>query len=108
MTGHADQAVEKYCELSGESLSSLRYFAKPCIDDHELAPEEFETVGVLTDVCAGIVLKVLCQVLHQRPDILWSVDALARDVTRWNAACDKRLHRLICYLHHHRECKLCR
>eukprot|EP00973_Karenia_brevis_P021125 2905578-Karenia_brevis.AAC.1 len=70
MPGHADQAVEKDCELSGKSLSTLKYFAKPCIDDHELAPEDFETVGVLTDVCARIVLKFLYQALHQRPDVL--------------------------------------
>eukprot|EP00973_Karenia_brevis_P060395 8404329-Karenia_brevis.AAC.1 len=67
-------------------MSSLKYFAKPCIDDHELAPEDFETAGALTDVCARIVLKVLYQALHQRPDIMWSVNALARDVTRWDGA----------------------
>eukprot|EP00973_Karenia_brevis_P035243 4861661-Karenia_brevis.AAC.1 len=77
MTGHADQAVEKYCELSGKSISSLKYFSKPYIDDHELSPEDFETVGVRTDVCARIVLKILYQALHQGPDILWSVNALA-------------------------------
>eukprot|EP00973_Karenia_brevis_P043894 6078390-Karenia_brevis.AAC.1 len=43
MTGHADQAVDKYCELSGKLMSSLKYFAKPCIEDQELAPEDFET-----------------------------------------------------------------
>eukprot|EP00973_Karenia_brevis_P062698 8718316-Karenia_brevis.AAC.1 len=64
-----------------------------CIrDSHEAAPEDFETVGALTKVCARIVLKVLYQALHQRPDISWSVNASARDVTRWNVACDKRLH----------------
>ena len=34
-----------------------------------------------------------------RPDILWSVNTLARMVTKWNRAGDKRLHRLIEYLH---------
>ena len=33
-----------------------------------------------------------------RPDILWTVNMLAREVTKWNKACDKRLHRLMCYL----------
>jgi len=35
-----------------------------------------------------------------RPDLLFAVNALAREVTRWTMACDKRLHRLISYLHH--------
>eukprot|EP00973_Karenia_brevis_P078798 10936740-Karenia_brevis.AAC.1 len=84
MTGHADQAVDQYCELSGKSMSSLEYFSKPCIDDHELAPEDLKTVGALRDVSARIVLTVSYKALHQRPDMLWSANALARDVTRWN------------------------
>ena len=33
-----------------------------------------------------------------RPDILWSVNKLARSVTMWTGACDKRLARLISYI----------
>ena len=35
-----------------------------------------------------------------RPDILWSVKKLARSITKWTRACDKRLNRLISYIHH--------
>ena len=35
-----------------------------------------------------------------RRDILWSVNKLARSVTKWTRACDKRLSRLISYIHH--------
>ena len=38
-----------------------------------------------------------------RPDVLWTVQALAREVTRWDVACDKRLHRLVSYMHHNKE-----
>ena len=34
-----------------------------------------------------------------RPDILWSVNKLARSITKWTKACDKRLNRLISYIH---------
>ena len=40
-----------------------------------------------------------------RPDILWSVNKLARAVTKWTRACDKRLARLISYIHHTSEFK---
>ena len=30
-----------------------------------------------------------------RPDILWSVNKLARSITKWTKACDERLNRLI-------------
>ena len=35
-----------------------------------------------------------------RPDILWSVNKLARSITKWTKACDKRLCRLMSYIHH--------
>ena len=35
-----------------------------------------------------------------RSDILWSVNKLARSITKWTTACDKRLSRLISYIHH--------
>ena len=38
-----------------------------------------------------------------RPDILWSVNKLARAVTKWTRACEKRLVRLISYIHHTSE-----
>ena len=40
-----------------------------------------------------------------RPDILWSVNKLARSITKWTKACDKRLNRLISYIHHTSEYK---
>ena len=36
----------------------------------------------------------------EKPDILWSVNKLARVVTEWTKSCDKRLARLISYIHH--------
>ena len=35
-----------------------------------------------------------------RPDIQWSVINFARSITKWTKACDKRLSRLIAYIHH--------
>ena len=36
---------------------------------------------------------------------LWSVNKLARSITKWTKACDKRLSRLISYIHHAWEYK---
>ena len=46
------------------------------------------------------VLKCLYLARIRRPDILWSVNKLARSITKWTKACDKRLNRLISYIHH--------
>ena len=40
-----------------------------------------------------------------RPNIIWSVNKLARSITKWTKACDKRLKRLISYIHHTCEYK---
>jgi hypothetical protein len=42
MTGHAKQCVDKCLELAKTTLQSLKKVATPCIDDHQLAPEDFE------------------------------------------------------------------
>ena len=42
---------------------------------------------------------------YWRFDILWSVNKLARSITKWTEAYDKRLHRLISYIHHTCEYK---
>ena len=40
-----------------------------------------------------------------RPDIVWSVNKLARSITKWTKTCDKRLSRMIPYIHHTSEYK---
>ena len=34
MKGHVEQVVDKYLELTGKDVSTLRQVATPCMDDH--------------------------------------------------------------------------
>ena len=59
------------------------------------------------EICGRIVKRMLSNCSEMlflarsgRPDILWSVIKLARSITKWTKACDKRLSRLISYIHH--------
>ena len=70
------------------------------MDDHQFKEEENESVGELSTVCSHIVLIRLYLARIGRPDILWSVNKLARAVTKWTKACVERLARLISYIHH--------
>ena len=70
------------------------------MDDHQFKEEENESVGDLSTVCPQIVLKCLYLARIGRPDILWYVNKFARAITKWTKACDKRLARLISYIHH--------
>ena len=86
-----------------EIFNQLTKVPTPCIDDHLIPVEEFETKGVLAPVAARIVLMALFFARLARMDVMWTVNLLAREVTRWSAACDRRLHRLICFLHHTKD-----
>ena len=105
MADHAKKGVERYCELANKTTQQLYKVSTPCIDDHHFKEEELKTVGELSQVCPQIVLKCLYLARIGRLDILWSVNKLARSITKWTKACDKRLNRLISYIHHTSEYK---
>ena len=73
------------------------------MDDHQFKEEENGSIGEVSTVCSQIVLKCLYLARIGRPDILWSMNKLARAVTKWTKSCDKRLARLISYIHHTSE-----
>ena len=105
MAGHAKKCVERYCELANKTSQQLYKVSTPCIDDHHFKEEETKSVGELSNTCSQIVLKCLYLARIGRPDILWSGNKLARCITKWTKACDKRLNRLISYIHHTCEYK---
>ena len=77
----------------------------PCLNDHNFTKEELKSVGELSKVCSQVVLKCFFLARIGRPDILWSVNKLARSATKWTQAkwtqaCNRRLARLISYIHH--------
>ena len=100
MVGHAQQTVDRYLELAKKTKDSSKKVATPCIDDHLIPPEEFEVKGELSAIAGRDVLEALYVVRISRLDFMWSVNMLAREVTCWTAACDRRLHRRIAFMHH--------
>ena len=96
--GHAKKCVERYCEVSNKTTQQLHKVSTPCIDDHISKKKNLN----LLEKCQNYALK-LARI--GRPDILWSVNKFARSITKWTKACDKRLNRLISYIHHTCEYK---
>ena len=88
-----------------ETIQQLYKVSTPCVDDHHFKEEEMKSVGELSQVCSQIVVKCLYLARIGRPDILWSVNKLARSITKWTKACDKRFNRLISYIHNTYEHK---
>ena len=101
LVGHAKKCVERYCELANKSTQQLYKISTPCIDDHHFKEEEMKSVGELSQVCSQMVLKCFFLARIGRPDILWSVNKLARSITNWTKVCARRLNRLIsCFITH--------
>ena len=86
MEGHAKNCVERYCELSNRTTQQLHKVSTPCIDDHHFKEEEMKSVGELSQVCSQNFLKFLYLARIGRPDILWSVNKLARSILKWTNA----------------------
>ena len=98
MAGHAKKCVERYCELANKTTQQHYKISTPCIDDHHFKEEETKSVAELSNACSQIVLKYSYFARIGRPDVLWSVNKLARSITKWTKACDKRLNRLISHI----------
>ena len=99
MVGHAKKCVEQFCELTNKTTQQLYKVSTPCIDDHHFKEEETKSVRELSNTCSQVVLKCSYLARIGRPDIQWSVNKLARSITKWTKACDKRLNRLISNIH---------
>ena len=57
MTVHAEQCVERLCDLAKKSVCQLKELGTPCLEDRHLRKDDLEVVGELVLVCAKIVLK---------------------------------------------------
>ena len=104
MEGHAKKCVERFF-LSWQT-GRLKNSTKS--QHHALMTTNSKKKWDLFEKClqsAQIVLECLYLARIGRPDIPRSVNKLARAVTKWTEAYDKRLARLISYIHHTCEYK---
>jgi hypothetical protein len=106
MQGFIDQCVERYCELAKVGKDTLKPVPTPSLDDHQIDPKELEDEGRLGTEAAKILMKTLYCARLLRFDLLWTLCKLARCVTKWTKACDRRLHRLMSYLQTSRDITL--
>ena len=79
--------VERHCELANKKTQQLYKVSTPCIDDHHFKEEKLKSVGELSEVCSQIVLKCSYLARIGRPDILWSVNKIARSITKQVSQC---------------------
>ena len=107
MEGHAKKCVERYCELANRTTQQLYKVSTPCLDHWwpSLQRRINEIRGRIVKSVLTNCSEMLIIGTYWNTDILWSANKLARSITKWTKACDKRLSRLISYTHHTSEFK---
>ena len=93
------QCVEAYLTLAGKPVTCLSKVATPFLDESTAwCPPEGPPTGALAPIALKVLMKVLYAARVARPDLLSATCMMARRVTKWDADCDRRLHRLMCYI----------
>ena len=100
MKGFLEQCVERYtCLAGGLYKAGLKRAETPFVDESgQEFCDKIVDRGVLGDVASAILMKILYAGRRGRYDLLRPVAALASRVSKWTPACDKALHRLVCYI----------
>jgi len=96
--------VNRYKELA--KVSVLKPVATPFIEEstsNSFPPDSGNNVpavqaGELQPIAACVLMKVLYGARMARFDLLRAVNGLACKVTKWDQECDRKLHRLMCYI----------
>ena len=97
MEAYMKQCVERYCEVAGSD--KVKIVPSPFINEDMLLPSDFESKGLLGEDACSVLMKLLYAARLARPDIMRAITELASCITKWTVACDKKLYRLICYVH---------
>jgi len=99
------QCLENYANLAGIYVDDIRPACTPFLDESTFQePREATPDSPKGARLASVALKSLMKVLYAarmcRFDVLRATCVLARRVSTWDRDCDRRLHRLMCYLKH--------
>ena len=69
------------------------------MEDLETGPEDTEISGILKPIASKVLVTILYAARMCRYDLLLATCALASMGTKWTPTCDKKLHRLVSYIH---------
>jgi len=98
MTEYFFSAKENYENVTGLKLKYVESPFVPIIDGKQL-DKLMATPGQLGPHAASFLMKLLFGVRMALPFISVPVQRLSRYITKWTAECDRRLHRLFCFVY---------
>ena len=96
---YLEAAVREY--MSEIGVTSLPWVPSPSTDDK--FEEPFAKKGKQADTALSHLMKLMYLSRLCRGDVLTTTSFLARRVHYWSLNDDRRLHRLMAYIHHHTD-----
>lgn len=108
MTSYIDNMVAEFKKLAGiPAGAAFRFECCPAYPTGFTGLRRYEeTPGAMTESCRRIIGKALYLGRASRPDALFAICKLAREVSSWSIASDMKLYRLMAYLHNTRDAAL--
>ena len=97
MGDYTKQAVQMYRDVVG--IQTFKVTTTPFCPDGSLTLEGECTRGELSPKACGILMKCLWLARLARPDVLKAINDLSTHLSQWSSNDDRRLLRLISYLH---------
>ena len=94
-TSRTNSSVNLRLVKTCSKMRQLNKIANRYPDDYQFKQEELESVGELSKVCSHIVLLTCCGQTQSLQ--------LTRSVTKLTQTCNRRLTRLIFYIHHTKD-----
>ena len=107
MEGQAKKRVERNCEMANTKTQQLYKVETPCLDVHQFKEEENGIRWRMSKVCSQILLKCLHLARIGRRYFMVREQTCSCHHKMDPRACDKRLSRLISYVHHTSKFKQC-
>ena len=92
--------LSELVEMEHNRAENGAYHASPAQDCKGLGgtPPPAPDQGRLQPIAAKVLMKILYAARLCRFDLLRAVCHLATFVTKWTSECDRKLHRLVCYI----------
>ena len=97
MMDYFREACSIYKSETGLSLKSVDSPYAPDLPSGQL-DKLLESAGRFADKAASFLMKLLYGARMAGPWLTVAIMRLARQIHKWNAECDRRLHRLYCYI----------
>jgi hypothetical protein len=97
MRDYFKQACDLYLDKTGLCLKPVEPLYVPDLPDGQM-DKLLATPGKYGEHAASLLMKLLYGARMAAPWLSVGIQQLARQVHKWNAECDRRMHRLYCYV----------